>query len=106
MRFDQHQLIYDNFQIEIPSDVRVPFVDALVELRPHLWSYVPKLTHLFDILSSSTKLKTRQFKIELAIDDEIRNATLRSTLLVDAFDYVDEGKNNLLSRLVRYSILY
>jgi len=47
------------------------------------------------------KLKTRRFKIELATDDEIRNAAPGSTLLVDAFHYVDEGKNDLLSRSER-----
>ncbi len=101
MTFDWHRLICSSFQIEIPSDTWALFVDALVELRPHLWSYVPKLAYLFDILSNSTKLKTRQFKIELAPDDEIRNVASGSTLLVDAFDYVDEGKNNLLSESVR-----
>lgn len=97
MRFDRHRLICGSFQTEIPSDARALFVDALAELRPHLWSYVPKLAHLFDILSSPTKLKTRRFKIELATDDEIRNAAPGSILLVDAFNYVDEGKNDLLS---------
>jgi len=101
MRLDQHRLICDSFQTEIPRDARALFVEALVKLRPHLWSYVPKLAHLFDILSSPSKLKTRQFKIELAIDDEIRNAAPGSTLLVDAFNYVDEGKNDLLSRSER-----
>ncbi len=100
-RFDRHQLICGSFQTEIPIDARALFVDALAELRPQLWSYVPKLAHLFDVFSSPTKLKTRQFKIELATDDEIRNAAPGSTLLVDAFDYVDEGKNILLSRSVR-----
>ncbi len=93
MRFDRHRLICGSFQTEIPRDARALFVDALVELRPHLWSYVPKLAYLFDILSSPSKLRTRHFKIELATDDEIWNATPGSTLLVNAFDYVDEGKN-------------
>jgi len=101
MRFDWHRLICSSFQTEILSDARALFVDALAELRPHLWSYIPKLAHLFTILSNPTKLKTRQFKTELAPDDEIRNAAPCSTLLVDAFDYVDEGKNNLLSKSVR-----
>ncbi len=93
MRFDLHRLICSSFQTEIPIDARALFVEALAELRPHLWSCVPKLAHLFDILSSPSKLKTRQFKIELATDDEIRDAAPGSTLLVNAFDYVDEGKN-------------
>lgn len=101
MRFDWHRLICSSFQTEIPSDARALFVDALAELRPHLWSCVPKLAHLFDIISNPTKLKTRQFKIELAPDDEIQDAAPGSKLLVDAFDYVDEGKNNLLSGSVR-----
>ena len=62
---------------------------------------MPKLAHLFDILSRLSKLKTRQFKIELATDDKIRNAAPGSTLLINAFDYVDEGKNELLSILIR-----
>lgn len=93
IRFDLHRLIYNSFQIEIPIDVWALFVEALVKLRPHLWSCVSKLAHLFDILSSPSKLKTRQFKIELVIDDEIRDVALGSTLLINAFDYVDEGKN-------------
>ena len=101
MRFDWHRLIYGSFQTEIPRDARALFVEALAELRPHLWSYVPKLAHLFDILSRPSKLKTRQFKIELATDDEIRNAAPGSTLLMNAFDYVDEGKNELLSMSMR-----
>jgi len=101
MRLDRHRLICDSFQTKIPRDARTLFVEALVELRPHLWSYVPKLAHLFDILSSPSKLKTRQFKIELAIDDEIWNVASGSTLLVDAFNYVNEEKNDLLSRLER-----
>ena len=101
MRFDWHRLICGSFQTEIPCDARALFVEALAELRPHLWSYVPKLAPLFDILSSPSKLKTRQFKIELATDDEIRNAAPGSTLLVDAFDYVDEGENDLHSRSVK-----
>ena len=101
MSSNRHPLICDSFQTEIPSDARVLFVDALAELRPHLWGYVAKLVHLFDILSSPTKLKTRQFKIELATDGEIWNAAPGSTLLIDAFDYVDEGKNNLPSGSVR-----
>ena len=100
MRFDRHRLICGSFQTEIPRDARDLFVEALAELRPHLWSYIPKLAHLFDILSSSNKLKTRQFKIELATDDDIRNAAPGSILLVNAFDYVDEGKNELLSMSV------
>ena len=86
MRFDRHRLICGSFQTEIPRDAQALFVEAFAELRPHLWSYVPKLAHLFDILSTPSKLKTRQFKIELATDDEIRNAAPGSTLLVDAFD--------------------
>ena len=101
MRFDWHRLICGSFQTEIPRDARALFVDALAELRPYLWSYIPKLAHLFDILSSPSKLKTRQFKIELATDDEIRNAAPGSTLLMNAFDYVDEGKNELLSMSMR-----
>jgi len=97
-RFDRHRLICGSFQTEIPLDARALFVEALAELRPHLWSYVPKLAHLFDIFSNPAKLKTRQFKIELATDDEIRNAAPGSTLLVDAFDYVNEGETDLLSR--------
>ncbi len=61
----------------------------------------PSGSLVFDILSSPTKLKTRRFKIELATDDEIRNAAPGLTLLVDTFDYVNEGKNDLLSRLER-----
>ena len=93
MRFDQHRLICGSFQTKIPRDTRALFVDALAELRPHLWSYVSKLAYLFDILSSLSKLRTRQFKIELATNNEIQNAAPGSTLLVNAFDYVDEGKN-------------
>lgn len=100
MRFNRHRLICGSFQTEIPRDARALFVEALAELRPHLWSYVPKLVHFFDILSNPSKLKTRQFKIELATDDDIRSAAPGSTLLVNAFDYVDEGKNELLSMSV------
>jgi hypothetical protein len=98
MSFDRHPLICGSFQTEIPSDARALFVDALAELRPHIWSYVPKLAHLFDILSSPAKLKTRRFKIELATDDEIRNATPDSSLLVDAFDYSTDSDAEFLSR--------
>ncbi|MCJ1359677.1 MAG: hypothetical protein MMC33_009679 [Icmadophila ericetorum] len=76
-----------SFQHEIPSDARVLFVDALVELRPSLWSYVPKLECPFDALFNPSKLKDRQFKIELATDDDIRNAAPGSELLGDAFEY-------------------
>ena len=97
MRFNRHQLICNSFQIEILRDARDVFVEAFAELRSHLWSYISNLTHLFDILFSSNKLKTRQFKIGLAIDDDIRNVAPSSILLVNAFDYVDERKNELLS---------
>ena len=73
MRFGRHRLIRSSFQTEIPHDARALFVEALAELRPHLWSYVPKLAHLFDILSSPSKLKTCRFRLELATDEEIRN---------------------------------
>ncbi len=96
MSFSQHLLICSSFQTEIPRDARVPFVDALAELRPSLWSYVPKLAHLFDVLSSPGKLKTRKFKIELATDDEIRNASPDSILLIDAFDYANDSNSDLL----------
>ena len=95
--FDRYPLICASFQTEITRDARVLFVDALAELRPHLWSYVPKLAHLFDILSSPVKLKTCQFKIELATDDEIRNAAPDSTLLIDAFDYSNDSNADSLS---------
>lgn len=88
MRFGQHVLICSSFQTEIPCDARVLFVDALTELRPSLWSYVPKLAHLFDVLSNPGKLKNCQSKIELAADDVIRNATPDSKLLIDAFEYL------------------
>ena len=100
MRFNQHQLICSSFQTEIPHDTQDLFVEALTELHPHLWSYIPKLAHLFNILSSPNKLKTHQFKIELATDNDIQNAAPGSILLVNAFDYVDEGKNKLLSMSV------
>ena len=98
MSFNRQALICGSFQTEIPSDTRALFVDALAELRPYLWSYVPKLAYLFDILSSPAKLKTRRFKIELATDDEIRNATPDSLLLIDAFEYWNDGNTDLLSR--------
>lgn len=94
---DRYSLICVSFQTEILRDARVLFVDALAELRPHLWSYVPKLAHLFDILSSPVKLKTCQFKIELATDYELRNAAPKSTLLTDAFDYSNDGNADSLS---------
>ena len=89
MRVGQHILICSSFLTEIPSDARVLFVDALTELRPSLWSYVPKLVHLFDVISNPGKLKTCQFKIELVADDVIRNAIPDSDLLIDAFEYLD-----------------
>jgi len=101
MKFDRYRLIYGSFQTDIPCNARALFVEALTELRLYLWSYIPKLSHLFDVLSSLSKLKTCQFKIELATDDEIQNAAPGSTLLINAFDYVDEGKNELLFILVR-----
>lgn len=91
--FGQHLLISNSFQNEISCDARVLFVDALAELRPSLWTYVPKLAHLFDVLFNPAKLKTCKFKIELATDDEIRNASPDSTILVDAFDYMNEGNS-------------
>ncbi|KAL9132051.1 MAG: hypothetical protein Q9217_000179 [Psora testacea] len=78
-----------SFQTEIPRDARVLFVDALAELRPSLWSYVPKLANFFDVLSNPGKLKNRRFKIELVTDDDIRNTVPDSNLLVDAFEYSD-----------------
>lgn len=95
--FDQYSLICVSFQTELPHDARVLFVDALAELRPHHWSYVPKLAHLFDILSRPVKIKTRQFKIELATDEETRNAAPDSTLLVNAFDYSNDNDADSLS---------
>jgi hypothetical protein len=103
---NRHQLICDSFQAEISRDARALFVEALVELRSHLWSYVSKLKYLFDILYNSSRLKTRQFRIELAVNDEIRNIASGSALLIDAFDYVNEGKNNVLSFLVKQSTRY
>ena len=94
MSFNRHSLICGSFQTEIPSDARDLFVDALADLRPHLWSYVPKLAHLFDILSSPAKLKTHRFKIELATDDEIRHATPDSSLLIDAFEYWNDSNTD------------
>ena len=70
-------------------------------IRIYIYIYIPKLAHLFDILSSLSKLKTRYFKIELAIDDKIRNAAPGSILLINTFDYIDEGKNELLSISIR-----
>lgn len=96
MSFSQHLLICSSFQIEISRNARVFFVDALVELRSSLWSYVSKLAHLFDVLSSFDKLKIRKFKIELVIDDEIRNASSDSILLIDAFDYANDSNSDLL----------
>ena len=52
---------------------------------------MPKLGYLFDIFSNPAKLRTYQFKIKLATDDKIRNATPGSGLLVNAFDYIKEG---------------
>lgn len=89
MRLHQHVLICSSFQAEIHCDARVLFVDALTELRPSLWSYVPKLAHLFDVLSNPGKLRKCQFKIELVPDDEIRNATPDSKLLIDAFEFLN-----------------
>ena len=81
--------MYESYQAEIPSDARALFVEALTELRPKLWSYVPKLAQLFDFISNPSKLKTQKFKIELSADHDIRSATLDSTLLIDAFEYAD-----------------
>lgn len=89
MKFDQHVLICSSFQAEIPCDARVLFVDALAELRPSLWSYVPKLAHLLDVLFNPDKLKKCQVKIELVPDDEIQNATPDSELLIAAFEYLN-----------------
>ena len=97
MSFPRRPLICGSFQTEIPSNARVLFVDALAELRPHLWSFVPKLGHLFDILFSPAKLKNSRFKIESATDDEVRNSAPDSTLLVDAFDFVSESRYDLLA---------
>lgn len=89
MRVDQHILICSSFQTEIFSDAQVFFVDALTELQSSLWSYVPKLVHLFDVISNSDKLKTCQFKIELIADDVIQNVISDSDLLIDAFEYLN-----------------
>ncbi len=89
MRVGQHILICSSFQTEIPSDARVLFVDALTELQLSLWSYVPKLVHLFDVISNSDKLKTCQFKIELVVNNVIQNAISDSDLLIDAFEYLN-----------------
>ena len=88
MRFDQHILICNSFQTEILCDAQILFVDVLAKLHPSLWSYIPKLVHLFDILSDPGKLKKCQFKIELAADNNIWNASLDSELLIDAFEYL------------------
>ena len=87
--FARHVLNRNSFQTEIPHDARVLFVDALAELRPSLWSYVPKLARLFEVLFNPSKLRGRRFKIEMATDDEIRNAAPDSELLIDAFEYSD-----------------
>lgn len=91
-------LIYNNFQIEISRNVRIFFVDVFVEFRSNFWSYVSKLTHLFDVFFSFNKLKTRKFKIELAINNEIRNVSSNSTLLIDAFDYANNNNSDLLCK--------
>ena len=91
MSFDWYLLIYSSFQTEIPRDAHALFVNALAELRPSLWNYVPKLAHLFDVLSNPSKLKTHQFKIELATDDDIRNSAPDSKLLINAFEYSDSS---------------
>ena len=57
-------------------------------------------------LYSPNKLKTRHFKIELSTDDDIRDAAPGSTLLVNAFDYVNEGKDELLSMTEEQPTLY
>ena len=97
MSFVRYRLICGSFQTEIPSDARLIFVDALAELQPHLWSYIPKLAHLFDIISDPIKVKTHRFKIELATDNEIRNANPGSKLFMDAFDYVSEGESSMVA---------
>ena len=79
------------FRTEIPRDARVLFVDALAELRPCLWSYVPKLACLFDALFNPSKLRSRRFKIETVADDDIRNAAPDSDLLINAFEYIDSS---------------
>ena len=63
----------------------------LAKLHLYLWSYVSKIVHLFDIFSSPMKLKNHHFKIELATNDEIHKASSGSRLLINAFDYVNEG---------------
>ena len=55
---------------------------------------MPTLAHLFDVLSNTSKLKTRRFSIELAADDEIRKAAPDSKLLKEAFNYVDDTNGN------------
>lgn len=82
----QQVLNQSSFQTEIPHDARGLFAEALAELRPCLWNYVPKLVSLFDALSNPSKLKTQKFNIELATDDDIRNATPDSELLINAFE--------------------
>ena len=50
-----------------------------------------KLIYLFDALLNPSKLRSRQFKIETVINDNIRNTAPDSDLLINIFKYIDSS---------------
>ena len=94
-------LKYIRFRTEILFNAQIFFINALAELRLYLWNYIFKLAYLFDALFNPSKLWSRRFKIEIIIDDDIRNAAPDSNLLINIFKYIDSSNTQPSANIAR-----